>query len=165
MHSDLVRWLLDLDVIPPGAEGVRWAWAHPWPKWLWALLLVGAALFAAQSYRRLVGARMGRGALAATRTIVIVLLLLIISGPMLELPRETVERDWVIVLVDRSASLTITDAEGTDGRASRDEQLRSLLQLHAPMWDELAAERQLVWVGFHADLGSSTRVISSRATW
>ena len=150
MHSDLVRWLLDLDVIPRGAEGVRWAWAHPWPKWLWALLLVGAALFAAQSYRRLVGARMGRGALAATRTIVIVLLLMIISGPMLELPRETVERDWVIVLVDRSASLTITDAEGPDGRTSRDEQLRSLLQAHAPMWDELATARHLVWMGFHA---------------
>ena len=40
MQSPFVRWLLDLDVIPAEAEGVRLVWEHPWPAWVWFLLLL-----------------------------------------------------------------------------------------------------------------------------
>ena len=38
MNTPLVRWLLDVDSIPAGAEGVRIAWEHPLPGWLWLLI-------------------------------------------------------------------------------------------------------------------------------
>jgi hypothetical protein len=150
MSSDLLRWLLDVDVIPRDAEGVRLAWEHPWPAWAWALFILVVAAFAAWSYGRLVGRRLGRGALCAVRAGLLVLLLIVVSGPMLELPRESVEEDWVIVLADRSESMTIADAEAMDGRrASRDEQLRSVIDANADVWTSLADQRQLVWMGFH----------------
>ena len=145
-----MRWLLDLEVIPQDDQGLRLAWEHPWAAWVWVLLLVGAAFFAFRSYRRLAGPRPVRGALAVTRAVAIVLLLVIISGPMLELPRETVENDWVVILVDRSASMTIADAEGPGRRWSRDEQLRALIERNEPMWRQLAEKRHVVWMGFHA---------------
>ena len=145
-----MRWLLDLEVIPQDDQGLRLAWEHPWAAWVWVLLLVGAAFFAFRSYRRLAGPRGVRGALAVTRAAAIVLLLVIISGPMLELPRETVENDWVVILLDRSASMTIADAEGPGRRWSRDEQLRALIERHEPVWRQLAEQRHVVWMGFHA---------------
>ncbi len=43
MNSPFVRWLLDLDVIPATAEDLRLAWEHPWPAWMWVLLVMTAA--------------------------------------------------------------------------------------------------------------------------
>ena len=40
MNSEAMRWLLDLDLIPADAEGLRLAWAHPLAAWLWALLIL-----------------------------------------------------------------------------------------------------------------------------
>ena len=111
MNSDLMRWLLDVDAIPRGAEGLRLAWERPWPAWVWALLFIAAGLFAIWSYSGLVGNRIGRGILAATRFAIVLLALVLVSGPMLELPRETVEEDWVLMLADRSASMTIADVQ------------------------------------------------------
>ncbi len=155
MNSPAARWLLDLNVIPADAGGLRLAWEHDWPAWLWTLLLLGAILLAVWSYRRLSGRRLVRGGLAVVRAAVILLALVIVAGPMLELPRETVEQDWVLILTDRSASMSIADAAGgpgsaTGGRISRDEQLRRLLARHEDVWSGLAAERQVKWLGFHA---------------
>ena len=154
MNHGLIRWLLDLDVIPPDAQGVRLVWEHAWPGWVWVVLLLGAALLSAWSYTRLLGPARGRAVLAVTRTLLVVLILLIISGPMLQQPRETIEQDWVLVLVDRSASMNISDVQAPPsaaqgGRFSRDDQLRSLLHKHAQMWQQLAEARHVVWLGFH----------------
>ena len=154
MKHGLIRWLLDLDVIPPDARGVRLVWEHAWPGWVWVVLLLGAALLSAWSYTRLLGPARGRAVLAVTRALLVVLIFLIISGPMLQQPRETVEQDWVLVLVDRSASMNISDVQAPpssaqSGRLSRDDQLRSLLHEHAQMWQQLAEARHVVWLGFH----------------
>src|SRR5262249_5676457 len=101
MNNDFVRWLLGLKTIPKGATSLRLAWEHPWPGWLWAILIAAAAVFALWSYSRLTGHRQGRRILGITRLAMIALLLVIISGPALELPRETVEQDWLLVLADR----------------------------------------------------------------
>lgn len=154
MNTPFVRWLLDLDVIPADAEGLRLVWERPWAAWVWVLLVIAVVLLAAWSYSRLLGNRRGRVVLAATRVALVVLVLLVISGPMLELPRETVEQDWVLMLLDRSASMEIRDvpADGSEAaadRRSRDAQLRELLEANAPMWKQLAESRHVVWLGFH----------------
>ncbi len=149
MSSDWIRWLLDIDVIPKNAEGLRVAWEHPWAGWVWTWLLLAAAALAGWSYARLAGRRGARVVLAAARFLIIALVLVLISGPMLELPRETVERDWVLMLVDRSASMTIADVEAAPRRITREQQLRSLLDEHAAVWQDLAESRQVVWLGFH----------------
>jgi uncharacterized membrane protein len=150
MNNDLMRWLLDLDVIPAGSQGLRLAWERAWPAWAWFLILLAAALFALWSYSRMLGRRSGRTILALTRMALIVLLLLVISGPMIELPRETIEQDWVLILADRSESMKIADVEAPPGsRTSRDGQLRGVLEGHAATWSRLEKERHVVWLGFH----------------
>jgi hypothetical protein len=152
MNSPLLRWLLNIDRIPPDAETVRIAWENPLPGWAWALLLLGAAFLAVWSYSRLAGRQSGRIMLAGVRCLILLVVLVLLSGPMLEMPRETVERDWVLVLIDRSESMRIADLDGpeTGERVSRDEQARSLLNDHAEMWEQLADNRRLVWLGFHS---------------
>jgi hypothetical protein len=153
MSNTFLRWLLDLDVIPADAEGLRLVWERPWPAWVWAALVVVAGFLATWGYSRLGGNRNGRTLLAVTRFALVILVLLIISGPMLELPRETVEEDWVLMLVDRSASMTIADVGEDGGRAedriSREDQLRQLLDGLQDMWTRLDEDRHVVWLGFH----------------
>src|SRR5262245_50176012 len=75
MNSDFIRWLLHVKSIPKGSGSLRLAWEHPWPDWVWALLFIGAGLFAVWSYSRLTGRRAGRGMLAAARLGLLLLLL------------------------------------------------------------------------------------------
>ena len=150
INSDLMRWLLDLEQIPAQAEELRLVWERTWPLWFWAILLVAGAAFVAWSYSRLTGPRVGRGVLAFGRFLVLALILALVSGPMIEMPRKSIEEDWVLALVDRSASMTIADATDTQGnRQSRDNQLRTMLGAHRDTWTTLDEERHVVWMGFH----------------
>ncbi len=158
MNSKLMRWLLDLEVIPEdSSEPLRLAWEHPWPSWVWAMCFLATGLFAMWSYTKLVGNRKGRGMLAVTRAVVILMVLMAISGPLLELPRESIEEDWVLVLADRSESMRIEDVQGPEGRISRDTQMRNAFAAQAEMFGILAEQRHLVYMGFHFgayDLGT-----------
>lgn len=151
MNSPLMRRLLNVESIPADAESVVLAWENPWPGWVWMLLVLATLAFAAWSYSRLTGARVGKLALTGVRFVIIVLVLVLISGPMLEMPRETVEQDWVLVLADRSASMNIADTidETTNERRTRDAQLRDMLTQHSNVFHDLDQRRQLVWLGFH----------------
>ncbi len=149
MNNAFVRWLLDLDVIPAGAEGLRLTWERPWPGWTWALIVFALAGFAAWSYARLEGRRGGRVALAGARTVVLLLVCILVSGPAIELPRESVEEDWVLVLVDRSASMGVADQGSPGARQTRDEQLAAWLDDAADTWTAIDENRQLIWMGFH----------------
>lgn len=150
MNSGVMRWLLDLDELPAGAEKLSVVWERPWPAWIWMFLLLAAAAAAILSYRRLNGSRSWRGVLAGLRAASIGLALVLISGPMLELSRETVERDWVLFLTDRSASMTIADG-GDDGESkTRDEQLRDLFGAHGAVFQGLSERKEVRWLGFHS---------------
>ncbi len=153
MNSELARWLLDIDVIPQDAGALRLAWEHPWPSWVWVILVFAAGFFAVWSYSGLVGNRKWRGALAAVRFAIVLVALVLISGPMRELPREPVEEDGVLMLADRSASMPIADvsrpgANTAGGRESRDAQLQAALDRARPVLNLLSDERQVVWMGF-----------------
>jgi hypothetical protein len=151
LNNPFVRWLLDIDRIPQGAEGVRLAWGRGWPAWMWFLLLLAAAGFSLWSYWRIAGDRRGRGVLAAARSAILLVILILICEPMLELPRENTQEDWVIVLADRSESLRIQDAtlDSSTDRVSRDEQLRAILDDSAPIWRDIDRDREVLWLGFH----------------
>jgi hypothetical protein len=144
-----LRWLLDVDSIPPDAEGVVLGWEHPWPAWVWVLIVVAALVLAWVTYFPVEGRRSVRAMLAAVRGFALLAIAVLISGPVLEMPQERTEQDWVLILADRSASLSVADVGSGGARISRDEQMATSLRDHADLFKELARTRQLVWLGFH----------------
>lgn len=148
--KELLERLLGLDSLKFGQEGVEFGFAHPLPGWGWFLVGVAALAMAYYSYRRLEGTRWVRAMLGTVRALILMLLVLLITGPRLLKPNETEEKDWVIVVADRSASMTVRDAPGgSSGEArSREAQLRDAIQGNSKEWAALAKDRVLVWMGF-----------------
>lgn len=136
-----------------GQDGVTLGFDRPLPGWGWLLVVMGCALLGWWGYRRLEGPKSARIALAGVRGLLLLVLVVLACGPRLERVSERLEPDWVMVLVDRSVSMRVADApiaaEGST-RATRDQQARAILQRHAPMFAELAQDREVVWLGFDA---------------
>lgn len=132
-----------------GREGVEFGFARPLPPWAWALAIAAAFVLAGWSYWKLEGRKRWRFTFAAARGFVLLLLLFLFSGPQLVKANERVESDWVLVLLDRSASLAIADAprEG-GGRETRDQQLRRTIGTNWPAFTALARDRTVQWLGF-----------------
>ncbi|MEM1424507.1 MAG: hypothetical protein AAGH64_10960, partial [Planctomycetota bacterium] len=84
------------------------------------------------------------------RAALLIVLAVLIAGPRLAEVDERVERDWVLVLVDRSASMSIPDVAHTSGRITREAQLTEALRDAWPAFQEIASERTVVWLGFDA---------------
>jgi hypothetical protein len=151
--NEAIRWLLDLDSLDFGQAGVHLELAHPIAPWAWALLILGAAGVAWWSYRRLEGGVLWRALLAGVRSLLLAGLVLVIAAPRLVKPNETEEKDWVLVLADRSASMEVRDAPdggagAASGRTSRDAQMFTALEASRSVWTDLERERVLVWLGF-----------------
>jgi hypothetical protein len=100
------------------------------------------------SYWRLRGSKKARVILSALRTSIILLLVFLITAPQVTFPRESIERDIVIAMVDRSSSMNITDVPGPIGRISREQQLNNILEENAVVWDTIASQSELRWYGF-----------------
>jgi hypothetical protein len=150
--NDTFAWLLGLDRLRFGEPNVEFGFAHPPPAWGWSLVILAAIGAAWWSYRRLLGPVWWRSLLGVARALVLVLLAVLVAGPRLVKPNETRERDWVIVLVDRSASMGVKDVPAKDGAGlkTRDEQLRGALEASSPLWRELSRDRVVLWMGFDA---------------
>ena len=103
---------------------------------------VGAAVW---SYSRQSGAMLRRTALAMARGAALLLIAVLISGPQLVKQTQRVEKDWVAVLLDRSSSLLVADAPG--GK-TRDAQLRESLTQAWPAFEQLAKDRNVLFLGF-----------------
>src|SRR5690606_4497154 len=116
--------------------GVAFAFARPMPAWAWAMIVLLAIGLGWISYARLEGARVARMLFASARALVLLLLVVMLAGPQLQRPNERIERDWLVMLADRSASMTIGDAPGGEPRqvqliealASAQEPLQSIAQ-------------------------------------
>ncbi len=136
-----------------GQDGVALGFDRPLPTWGWALVLIACIALGWWGYRKLEGLRPARTALAGVRAMLLLVLVILACGPRLERTSERLEPDWVLVLVDRSVSMRVADApiavEGTT-RATRDQQIRALLDQHEAMFTDIAADRELVWLGFDA---------------
>jgi len=157
--TDIATWLFGLEGLSFGDEGVQVGFARPIAGWAWLLIILGAAVLAGWSYRHLTGDRVKRAALAGVRASLLLLIVLVISGPQLVKPNERVEQDWVLVLVDRSASMTIADVDGGAAeRLSREQQLSRAIERNWPAWTELSRDRTVLWLGFDSgayDLSAS----------
>jgi hypothetical protein len=149
--SELFNRLFGLSSLSFGDEGVQLAWARPIPAWGWFLAILAAAALAGWSYWKLEGPSRSRGLLAGVRALVLLLILVIISGPQLIRPNDRVEKDWVLALVDRSASMSILDAPGP-APASRDQQLQAALSAAWPSLAALASDRTVRWMGFDSGI-------------
>ena len=149
--NDLLNSLLGLRDVAFGAQGVEIQFARPIPAWLWAGIAIAAVSLALVSYRRLSGSYAARVSLAMLRAATILLLALIISGPQLVRPNERIERDWLLALVDRSASMTIADVEAPGGgREAREAQLQRAIAGRWDLWSLIAGDKEVVWLGFDA---------------
>ncbi|MEK6702752.1 MAG: hypothetical protein AABZ53_10850 [Planctomycetota bacterium] len=142
--------------------GVTIDWTRPIPPWGWLLIAIAAALAARLAYRNMDGGRIARALLASLRVVLLLLIAVLISGPRLSQETQSIEHDWVVVLADRSRSMTVADvpipsptpptAPPSDKRQSRDLQLHNALLASAEMWKQLAADRNVLWLGF--DVGA-----------
>lgn len=149
--NDLLNTIFNLRGMGFGDPGVELSLARPLPAWGWFIALLVAAAIAAWGYARIDGPRSTRLALAALRALILLALLVLFTGPQLVRPNERTEPDWAIVLVDRSASMTVPDGQlPGSARATREEQLRDALNEAAPAWVRLAATRRTLWMGFDA---------------
>ncbi len=133
-----------------GQPGVEFGFALGIPPWAWALFALAAVLCAIYAYRKLEGSFAARVALGTFRALLLLLLAVLLAGPRFVKPNETEEKDWVLVLVDRSISMSIADApsDSPGKRHTREQQLREALAAAEPTFKSLAAERVLVWLGF-----------------
>jgi hypothetical protein len=134
------------------ADNVQLQFARPWPLWAWILLILALATYAAWSYWRLSGPPAARTALASLRALALLLIALLIAGPQLVRQNERVEKDWVVLMVDRSRSLAVADvpADVSNGpvRTTRDAQLQQALDAAQPALADLAQKRNLLALGF-----------------
>ena len=130
-----------------GDEGVVLDFARPFPAWTWLLIGLTAVALAAWSYRHLDGRRAPRAALASLRALSMLLVALMLSGPQLSKPTTSVERDWVVGLLDRSLSMRVKDAQtASAARVSRDTQLRDAIDASASFWTAQDQARNLLWL-------------------
>lgn len=147
----MIEWLLDLDTLSLGGEDVRFAFDIQAPGWVWALVGAAAVGLGWWSYRKLIGPAWARIGLGTARALMLIAVVALVLGPKLVKRTEQVEKDWVVVLVDRSASLTIEDGgavDGGDDRRTREAQVRDVLGAHMEQIDALSEDREVVWLGF-----------------
>lgn len=137
--------LFGLDAVRFGVEGVRFGWQHPWPGWVWALLIGGSGVLGWWVYRRVPMSKRWRATFSVVRAAALLVVLTMLSGPALIESSRRVEPDWIIVMADRSASM---DAADGPGGITRDAQLREALRKGWPQWAQRAKHSRIVWLGF-----------------
>lgn len=136
------------------AENTALGWEHPLPAWAWLLIVLAALALSGMSYHRLLGGRRLRVALAAVRGLLLITIAVLIAGPIVVRTDVTDEPDWLLVLIDRSASLGFEDMDGGEGGVvARDTALRDALARHGGVFsdDRLGRGRNIVWLGFDRD--------------
>ena len=143
--NQLLDQLLQLKNLSMGDPSVSLEWTRPFPAWAWAMLIPACFALAIWSYARMSGGALARFSLASLRALALLVIAVLIAGPQLVKQTQRVEKDWVAVLVDRSQSLQIADAP--DGK-TRDQQLRQSLEQAWPAFQKLAADRNLLFMGF-----------------
>ncbi|MFM1866646.1 MAG: hypothetical protein RL591_54 [Planctomycetota bacterium] len=149
--------------VPNDVDAIRIIFARPLPSWGWFLVVVAALLVGVWSYRRIAtgvtkSSRLMRGCLSLVRAATLVLIAVLIAGPAVRFERTRVERDRLVVLVDRSLSMSIKD--GPNGE-SRDEQVREALEAMRPALQSVAKTKDIDFVGF---AGGAFSFVPNQAT-
>ena len=150
MNIRVLDWLFDLGPIPTDTTGVELAWARPMSGWVWLLAVVVVIALSVWSYSKLQGPQFIRFILAGLRTCTIMLVIILIAGPQIRFPREEVEQDVVLAMLDRSSSMSIRDAQDGSVRITREEQLTRMLEQSESTWETIDNRSELRWLGFSA---------------
>lgn len=131
-------------------ENTALGWAYPLPAWAWLLIVLGALAFSHGSYARMEGARWARFGLATFRALLLIALAVLLAGPTVVRTDVTPEADWLLVMVDRSASMTFADTQEGERVVSRDEALQAALASQLELFgdERLGASRNIVWFGY-----------------
>lgn len=145
--SDLLAKLLGIERFSLADPDVRFEFAHAPPAWAWVFILGAVVGFALWAYWRLSVASRARAALSVLRALLLLLIVVLICGPQFTRQTSRTEKDWVIVLADRSMSMQVRDAPG---RRTRDEQLSGAIAQSWPVWSQLRQERNVLFMGFDA---------------
>src|SRR6185436_13323175 len=106
----LIDQLFQLRQLSSGGEGVELRFAHAIPGWAWLFIGLTCVLVASWSYWKLLGRKPARVALAVMRALLLGLVCVLIAGPELVKQNDQVERDWVLLMADRSGSMAVADA-------------------------------------------------------
>jgi hypothetical protein len=149
-------WLLGLDKIDPSAQNIDLEWQQNVPAWGWLLIVLFLAGAAVLSYRHMLGRRRVRSALVVVRTLTLLVIAILLAQPVLVLPRDKDEESRVLILLDRSESMTFADlnekGDGPGTVLSRHDQLKRLLESNGELWKTLAQTHTLQWYGFGDDV-------------
>lgn len=144
-----INKILGLKKLDPSDAAVRFGFALEIPLWGWVFIALACGFAAAWCYWRLMGPRGARVSLGIVRWLLLLLIVFLIAGPQFVRQEERTERDWVVVMADRSASMTLQDANAAGLEPqSRDRQLSESLRKAWPMFERLHAERELLYLGF-----------------
>ncbi len=157
--NDLLNRLFGLgadhESIGFGSPDAHFTFVHPLASWIIALLIGAIVLLVWWSYRAVPSSRLTRSSLATCRALALVILFLVAMGPMIEQSTAHTEKDWVLVLLDRSGSLTTPDAPLNTNTTqthpplgTRDAQLKAMLGSASEPWNRLANEKHILWMGF-----------------
>lgn len=155
LGESLLDWLLGLSKFSLFDEKTRLGWVYDIPAWGWVVIILGSVALAGWSYSKLVGPRWARIGLAGLRAALVILLVALLAGPQLIKIDERIQKDWLLVLVDQSESMTTPDTKmkPTDvvaSSVSRDEAIRRIVADHADIFSEenLGKDRRIEWLGF-----------------
>lgn len=144
----ILDWLFGLEGLGFGDDGVVFEFARPFPAWIWAVVAPALITIAALGYRHVRVNKQARLWLVVLRSLTLLLIMVLLAGPRLVRPNERVEPDRVIVLADRSASMSIADAGTPGSRNTRESQLVSALEELAVTLEQGSQDREIVNLGF-----------------
>jgi hypothetical protein len=137
-----------LPMPPADASGAtRLELAHPLPVWAWVFVAAGAAAVSWWAYRRLLAPRWARVGLGTLRALSLLAIAVLLAGPRVSESSQRTEPDRILVLADRSASMTIPDGPG---RETRDAQLRAAVAAIDGATAARWPEDRTLWLGFGA---------------
>jgi len=163
--SSVLDSLLGLRTISLFDENTTLSFVHELPAWVWVLIVLLALGFAGWSYHHLLGSRTVRMLLGTVRGLLLILMAVLICQPEIVRQDEKVEEDWLLVLIDRSASMQVRDTRPPEVSAeadssavsladprpiSRDDALRRALIEQAALFTDqrLGEERKIHYLGF-----------------
>lgn len=140
--------LFGLDRLSLASKDVDIHFVHEFPLWAWTLGVLALFAVAGWSYRRLEGRLWARATLGVIRGVLLVVVAVLLAGPELIRQNERTESDWVVVMADRSASMTLGDVETGDARTTRDAQAAEALRAASPAFRALEEKRRVLYLGF-----------------
>ena len=148
----IFTWFFNLGPIPDDAEGIRISWNHSISSWIWFVIILFLIIVSSWSYSKVQANIVSRFLLGSVRFASLLLLVILVAGPQAYFPRETIDEDLVMVMLDRSASMTIEDVQQSGEKISREQQLRKIINEKPSVWSDISSRSDVEWIGFSSGI-------------